>query len=332
MIIRGNYNNIVSRNNVKKTSLININKDLTLPEFYNKRNKVLILRGVGGLGDILMHRMMFEDMKQHDIELHFACPKIYHPAIIDHPYVDKVIDSNEVNISDYIVSYNTTTACGRYEMKLAPLSNLHRSDIWSQHCGINLINHNMHITLTNDEKEEGYSIIQENRDREGPVVIFCPISAMDSKNLLDFQVECVVKNLREKGCCVIGLHKHPIMNLLKNDVPSIHSLSIRQWMAVINASDYVVSVDTSSFHCAGGLSKPLTGIFTFADGLVYGKYFNFELIQKHRKTNPCWNCGPCYNWSECTKTKEKLKPCLTEISVDEIVDGLNRMFVRWPIT
>lgn len=331
-IIKGQYKNIVSRTG-KQNNLISINKNTNLMDFYKKRNKVLILRGVGGLGDILMHRMMFEDMKKsnHDIEIHFACPKIYHSAVVDHPYIDRILDSNEVEIKDYIISYNTTTACGRYEIKLAPHSDLHRSDIWSQHCGIELKNHNMHICLTDEEKQEGFDILNQIKDRSGPVVVLCPVSAMESKNLLDFQIEGIVKYLYDKGCCVIGLHRHPIIYLLKNDIPSIHSLNIRQWMSVINASDYVVSVDTSSFHCAGGLKKPMTGIFTFADGLVYGKYFDFELVQKHRKTNPCWTCGPCYNWGECTKSREKLKPCLTEISVDEINDGLNRMFIKWPI-
>jgi len=101
-------------------------------DFYNKRKKVLIQRSVGGLGDILMHRMMFEDFKKllPNAEVHFACPAMYHEAVIDHPFIDKVLDSNVVNYHDYIIHYNTTTACGRWEMKMAPMSGKHRSDIW----------------------------------------------------------------------------------------------------------------------------------------------------------------------------------------------------------
>jgi ADP-heptose:LPS heptosyltransferase len=98
---------------------------------------------------------------------------------------------------------------------------------------------------------------------------------------------------------------------------------------VIEAADYVVSVDSAAFHCAGGLGKPLTGIFTYCDGKVYGKYYDFVLVQKHRD-NGDWPCGPCFHWPSCPKSKEMLKPCLTELTPDILADGLERMFQKWP--
>ena len=292
-------------------------RTLHIKEFYEKRNKVLVIRGVGGLGDILMHRMMFEDMKRlsPDIEITFACPRAYHNCVIDHPFIDHVVDCHEVDKQDYMVSYNTTTACGRYEMKIAPLADKHRSDIWANHCGFELSNHNMHIRLTEREKDEGKRLIEQARNRKGPIVLVCPISAMKVKDLLPDQLEGLTNGLIERGLCPIGLHKMPVLQLLQMDVPSLSGLNLRQWMSVINQADYVVSVDTAAFHCAGGMGKPLTGIFTFADGLVYGKYFDFFLVQKHRATDPEWTCGPCYNWGTCPKSNASVKPCLTETEI-----------------
>ena len=99
-------------------------------------------------------------------------------------------------------------------------------------------------------------------------------------------------------------------------------------LGFINACDYIVSVDTAQFHAAGGLKKPLVGIYTFADGDVYGRYYQFELVQKHRK-NGDWDCGPCYAWANCSVTKDMPKPCLEELSVDLIMDGVDRMFEKW---
>ena len=115
----------------------------SISEYYKKRNKILFSRFLGGLGDILMHRMLFEDVKIliPNAEIHFACPTIYHASVIDHPFIDQVIDIEKVNISDYLTYYNTTSACGRYEMSIAPLSGLHRSDIWANHCGYILTIH-----------------------------------------------------------------------------------------------------------------------------------------------------------------------------------------------
>lgn len=306
---------------------------LNLRDFYNKRNKILICRSVGGLGDIFMHRMMFEDIKKTlpDAEIHFACPAQYHDALIDHPYIDKILDSETVDKMEYIISYNTTTACGRYEMKMAPLSDLNRSDIWSRHCGIVLENHNMHIRLTDDEKAFGKKKIEQMRDRDGPIVLVCPISAMVNKNLLDHQLIGLIDGLYMRGCCALGLHYSPIGPLVKRNVPCIHSLGIRQWMGVLHAADYIVSVDTSALHCAGGMGKPLTGIFTWADGKAYGKHYDFVLVQRHRDNDPSWTCGPCYNWCGCPKEKKSnLKPCLTELTTEMILRGVDEMFQRWP--
>ncbi len=292
-----------------------------------------MFRGVGGLGDVLMHRMMFEDFKilAPDIELHFACPRLYHDAVTDHPFVDKVLDAQDCDRHNYIASYITTTACGRYEMRIAPQSNEHRSDIWAAHCGITLTKHEMHIRLTQEEKEEGAAIVEQHRDRHGPRVLIAPISAMQNKNLLPHQMLGLAEGLRRRGCYVFGLHSNPIMPFAKEEVPSIYNVNLRQWLAIIDQSDYVISVDTAAFHAAGGLKKPLVGIYTFADGLVYGKYFNFLLLQKHRRFDPGWTCGPCYNWGNCPKTRNNPKPCLTEITVADLLSIADQMLEKWPI-
>lgn len=323
---------VVSRNAIKHIRPDKIERTLNLRDFFNKRNKILVLRSVGGLGDIFMHRMMFEDIKRimPDSETHFACPRQYHDAIIDHPYIDELLDCATIDRRDYIVHYNTTTACGRYEMKMAPFADKNRSDIWAAHCGLILSNHNMHIRLTDEEINRGKQLIEEKRNRDGPAVCIAPISAMENKNLLPHQLSGLVEGLKDRGCYPFGLHNHPIHTLMKDGTPCMYGISIREWMGVLNQADYVVSVDTAAFHCAGGMGKPLVGIFTFADGKVYGKYYDFFLVQRHRLDDPCWTCGPCYNWGACPKTKSNPKPCLTEITSDMILEKVDQMFKKWP--
>lgn len=323
---------IVSRRIVNNTPS-KMARVFTLKEFYDAHNKILIIRSVGGLGDILMHRMMFEDFKRvmPEAQIHFACPTTYHDALTDHPFIDQILDSEKIDKHDYVISYNTTTACGRYEMKMAPHSGLHRADIWATHCGISLQKHEMHISLTDEEKAWGRAKIAEVRDREGPVVMVCPISAMENKNLLPHQQLGLVKGLHDRGCCAIGLHSFPILPFDQNDIPYICKVTIRQWMSLIYNADYTISVDTAAFHCAGGMKRPVLGIFTFADGKVYSKYYDAELVQRHRDDDPTWTCGPCYNWHHCSKTKSNPKPCLTEITPEMILQGVDKMLSRWPI-
>jgi ADP-heptose:LPS heptosyltransferase len=323
----------VVRSNIRQSANKRPEKIITnvsLRDFCEKRNKILIVRGCGGLGDIFMHRMMFEDFKllMPEAEIHFACPDYYHDAVKDHPFIDKIVKMSEVDKNNYIVSYNTTTACGRTEMKYAPFSGPHRSDIWANHCGVNLTKHDMHITLSDKEKEDGRLLIEENRDRPGPSVVICSVSAMQNKNLLEHQLTGLVSGLRDRGCYAFGMHNNPINMYYKNNIPLITESNIRKWMAVLNQADYVISVDTAAFHCAGGMGKPLVGIFTFADGIVYGRYFDFFLVQRHRSKDPTWTCGPCYNWGNCPKTNENPKPCLTEITSEMILAEVDNMLTK----
>jgi len=40
-------------------NVLKIPRPVSLREFYQRKDKIVIIRAVGGLGDILIHRMMF---------------------------------------------------------------------------------------------------------------------------------------------------------------------------------------------------------------------------------------------------------------------------------
>ena len=307
-------------------------KTLSLKEFFEKRNTILINRSCGGLGDILMHRMIFEDIKilMPDAQLHFACPKVYHDAVCDHPFIDKIVDCETVDKQDYLICYNTTTACGRTELKIAPSSGPHRSDIWANHCGFNLTRHNMHFIVNEEEKTKGYEAIEEVRDREGPSVIIAPTSAMINKNLKEKEIWEIVQALRQKGLFPFVLHNYPVNEVCKNDTPMVVTQNIRKWMGIINQANYVISVDTSVFHCAGGMGKPTLGIFTFANGEVYSKYYEkVEIVQ-----GPCpWDHNGCYNWGNCPHLqKNSFLPCHSGLNSEMILSKVDSMLGKWTLT
>lgn len=307
----------------------------TLREISEKSNHILIIRATGGLGDILMHRMIFEDFKLINPKIHitFACPPYYHDIVKDHPFIDELIDSDTVDKEDFLVSYNTTTICGVTESAKAPFSYKNRSDIWAEHCGITLTHHNMHIHLSSEEIEFGRNKIRQLNPSNKPTVIISPISSIAGKNLDNLQMEETVRGLEANGFSVVGLHTQSIPAF---PAPVISGLTVRQMMDFVAAADYVISVDTATFHMAGGMNKPVIGVFSFADGLVYGKYYNkFILVQRHRDYTPGWTCGPCYNWLNCTKCTDKSihrKPCITEITANEIVEATHCLASKFPVS
>lgn len=298
-------------------------KTVSIKQFYKRKNKILIYRQYGGLGDILMMRMIFEDFKKLDEnnQLYFACPTYLKDAVIDHPYLDGILDAETVDKEDYY-TYDVSHSCTRYEIAKGSESDKNRSDIWAESCGIVLENHNMHIKLSNEEIETGKNKIKKLYNNDLPNVIFCPVSAMASKNLQPNQIRDLISNI--KNCNIIGLHKDKIETLDKMGIPTISNTNIREWMGIIHNADYVITVDTAAFHFAGGIGKKTLGIFTWADGLVYGKYYKNSKIVQTRNRGENFKC-PCYRFSSCPLSKESLKPCLTDLNGKIIADSFEKM-------
>lgn len=276
---------------------------MSIFNFIKNHKKLLILRKTGGLGDIMMHRMLFEDIKKKYInyKLYFSCPERYIEAVKDHPFLDGVISSESLNLSDFNFISDTTEICGIKEMEAAPFPYKHRSDIWAEHIGIKLENHNMHL-LNNYEKKID--------------VCFCPLSAISSKSLDKNQINQICDYLTKNKISYYGLSEKNIDGfygeLYKN-------LTIEELFKKIGEARLLLTVDSAPFHIGGGLGINMIGIFSWCCGKTYGKYYNnWKLVQKHRDDG--WDCGPCYNWSACKKVpfKQIKKPCITDINIEEV--------------
>ena len=304
-------------------------KPLSIKRFNEIRNNILVIRHLGGIGDIVMHRYIFESLKKvdEDITITFACPKEFHDFLEGHPYIDNLVDSNTINYADYIISFDTTRCCLRTEYSTSPKVTMNRPDIWAQHCGIKIDNYDMYFDLTDDQKKWGKDKIEEIRNGVyGPSILLSPLSVSMDRSFTNDQIRMMVKNLRKMGYFVFGTHHLPVLVFEELDVPLLKKLPPKNWISIINAADYVVTVDTGTFHIAGGLKKPMTAMFTWTDGKVRGNHYDFILMQNHRDDG--WICGPC--WVPCKRCEGPYKPCCTELSEDMIMTSINKMLKKWP--
>ena len=302
---------------------------ISLKEHFLRKDRVLVKRRAGGFGDILMQRMMWEDFatQNQEIEFTYACPSKYIDFAQNHPFIN-TIKIDDINEREYGIIYDITTCCCIYESSLGAKNTKNRSDIWANYCGVDLKNHNMHLKADPNLKKIAQENISKLNPNNLPTVLFAPQSTNCDfgigKSLTQEQILETTLQLWEMGYFVISIHNEVIQAFSELGVPQLIRLHPLVWIAVTDIVDYVISVDTATFHLAGGLRKKLVGIFTFTDGKIYGKYYDFVLVQKHRD-NGNWDCGPCHLNHLCPKTKEKKKPCLTELNANDIIDGFKKL-------
>jgi len=308
---------------------IYINK---IDEYYLKRKNILFFREIGGFGDILMMRMMFEDIKKRYpyFYINWSIPRPYH-SIGPHPFVDEISDCATIDKAKFIKIFDLKNACIRHEWKYLSDCVTHRSDIWAEHCGVKLDNHNMFLTPKQESLSKVDSLISKYKIfNQAPVVLLCPYSAQAAKDLMNNQIELIINYLYQRKINCIILHSQVVLNLVGKGYPFLCLNSFDDAIAAHYLAKASITVDTGHLHCAGGLNKPNIGIFSYVDGYVYCKYYkNTIVLQKHRK-NGNWDCGPCWNYGNCVKTtKINNKPCVSELSKEEIHEKIDELINKY---
>ena len=300
---------------------------ISLKDFHLNRNKVAIYHHNGGLGDIIMLRMILQSFKYYlgsEIYLTLSCNKNYFDMVKDHPALDELIDVNYFNKNNYGQVYTTFK---KNHVDIPPKSK-HKSDYWANSkCGIHLISHDPCFKISQREIIKVKETINTNK----PIVLFVPLTNNGSeKNLSKETIILTIKELQNRGFFVLGLYQESknALNYLGVN-PGYDQViltdNLNLWKSVVAAVDYVITIDTAVFHFAGCICKPMVGIFSWTDGKVYGKYFNFELVQKHFDNEKDW-CGPCGNWCICPKDKISNKlPCVHLTSYENIMDAFDRL-------
>lgn len=262
-----------------------------------------------GIGDALQFRLLFDDLKAKFGTLSVALPSKLHPVVADHPALDRLIDCKDIGSEPCI---DLTDVAYRQEYAAAPRSMLSRPEIWAAACKIELrAEPQMRIALSAAELARGV-------EAKGRILI-APISAYPSKSLMPVQLRWLIGWLRLHSIPFSCLHSTPV-----DSFPTLSPSNLRDWLSLIANCRAVVSVDTSAWHAAAGLEKKFLVIGTWCDAQVYAKHYRgeFAIVQKRM------SCGPCgFRFSSCLLSRERLKPCLTEISQSEIETGL-RLIVK----
>ena len=285
------------------------------------KRRILIRRDVGGAGDILMHRPLFKGVKERypGYEIVFAVPERYIPLVRDHPYIDRVISTEESKGGRYERTFNTLGKAAAYEFSKVPFVDKHRAELWAVYLRTQLTEYDGHMNFTRDEVKFAQKFFAPYK---GMKVGFAPVSAHPSKNIEREKVQEVINRLSNQGCHCFIFHNEPLGYKSYGKGIDVN-VGIREWMVLAEGMDVIVTVATSMFHVANLLHIPTVAIFGVEDLAVFGKFFPEMIPLQRTRKDPDWPFCPCWNWADCKLRPRGDRghfplPCLNSITATEI--------------
>jgi len=309
--------------------------------------RVLLINRLGGIGDILCARLLFEDLKQVPGvgEVTFAVPRKYLPLIQDHPFIDHKIAVESLNMDTvedhYVLIKDITMVPGKVERRAMPEVTRNRADVLAGSIGLSLTSHRGHLTFTDEEM----TFAREYLDRLGPgkKIGIAPVTSHPSKDIPIPLVQDLIGWCRQEGALLLIFHDRDLP--IKGGI-TCRGLGLREWMAVTSLLDAVVAPASAMFWISQLTARPTVAVFGCEDLRVFGKYhLNLRIIERRAKGTRLpystvvgkqdrvepfkgdWVYCPCWDALKCAYKEWGDYPplCLESIQPEEITRELKEI-------
>jgi predicted SAM-dependent methyltransferase len=285
-------------------------------------HRILVTRGLGGLGDILMMTPGIRALRglNPESEIVFAIPGNLLPLLKGNPHCTVVdIAANTFDAREFDAWYNLSDCPGtRHEIRTAPQVTKSRIELFAEGMGIDS------EALTRFGRRPVYVVSEEERQfaaefllQQGPGPFFAvQLKAADSYRDYD-HLETVVKMLAGHGR-VLVFHEQPFSGFSYDRVTRVHGLDLRRAFAVVSQCDAVLAPDSSFVHLAGALDLPCVALFGPIDGRMrtqdYPHCITLDASAVH-VCMPCWR----NEFTKCSVTDGPRSQCMADIDPQRVV-------------
>lgn len=317
--------------------------------------KLLVIRKLGGLGDVLMISALFPDLFEQfpEIDVTFAVPSSYLELFEGHGTKLKIISHSQVygpveghvgpespyhkagiqawTLDEFDVIEDISFPCYHWEKLMKKYRAIYgetglrwrnRMDRWSRWMGFELKNPRTIIRLRGEEIDEARRRMHGQTSNGKPVVVWSPISAKSSRSYPWWRE--VRSKLEADGYNVWYLHNHEM-----GEGKTMANLTLREYGATVAAADIVLTMDTATFHWGGLLGKKTIGLFNLLLGESHAKFYPGVVTMQFCDT-PCiaqrydqTGKHPCEKWftgdSPPGPKGQALSKCFYPESVEQIV-------------
>lgn len=275
--------------------------------FLKNEEKTFFIETFGGLGDCLLMTPAFKSIKKNNPKAHIKL-KYNQPIHMDilkkNPYIDGILENQEYqeNLCNIIQIdvYNVFPSL-IYPKKI--------SQIICELLRTEFIDDRLELYLNEDEIHFGKSYVK----RYSNVVCINPTSVC-SKNQewpIKHWEELIDKGLKMGFKFIqIGLNDE---TFIKGCIDLRGQFSLRENLAILNAANGYIGVDSFWAHAASALNIPAIVLFGDSTPEIWGHENNVNIYKKYE-------CSPCFEilyGQDCPYNKK----CMNDISVNDVLES-----------
>ena len=304
---------------------------LPLSEYLDPTKTILVIRRLGGVGDILMTRPIFRAIKEKNpnVKVHYALPSHLIPLVIDCEHIDAILpfeELEETSINAYRWHGDITRACIEHEIRFRGRVHIQRTNLWARHLGIEVHNHAECFRFTREEIAQAEAALNKLMGTLDNLFFIAPYSADPRRNLTEEQTRTGVAWAEKNGMKPLIVHGKHLEEY--SDIPQLNGQSLRIWMATATKAKMALTTDTGAMHLFGYLRVPTAAMHCFTSGKVVPSHYPTVIpFQLHRdNVENRMTCVPCYDWGSCPYLKKDGNPvlkCVRDIPQDLITKALD---------
>lgn len=322
----------------------------------NRGGGVLVARGMGGIGDLLMMEPGLEVLaSKQGRPVDFAIPRKFFPVFKGNPHIRLLdIHGPVIDISDYKFFVNLSNCpASRYESRVRPFIRKGRVEVFANAMGVKcaeLARQGWRINQFPQEDDNAFcdQFLSEKGFGKRPLIGVQPFSRDSYK---DYPAMAQVIQGLAQHYDILIFH-HVAAGLPEGPGIAITAgLSLERSLALVGRLNAMVSVDSAFLHAAAAHDYPVIALFGPTDAR--------PLTRHHRKPVVIWEpetfaCVPCWRNedSPCAVTElraAKLRkggllssgqppetfvarnttsPCIAAISPGKVISAVHRALGR----
>ena len=287
---------------------------------WNSERSILI-HTEDGLGDVLMTLPTAKTYKERGYKVYYVVNPVMSSIFNNLDFVDKVytrLDYSPIKLVTYF--FETTHKLSDYGKDWNQQNRIYSTAFL---CGLapkELVIQKPIIVLSKEEKNFASSLLKGFKN-----TVAISWHAVGTNRTYPYKnVLQLIDLLKDKGYFPIIVDTH-VADFKNKCLDLTNKLNLRQYFAIINAVDYVITADTGTLHVAGAFNKRTIALF----GPIKAEWrtSTYKNVISIQASVPC---SPCMDGQFISPDKRLCKSqdnnyCMHQITPEMIIDKLNKL-------